>query len=331
MALLVQKLILCNNMSDSSDLWLPSKIDAKTNFWCNFFCLVATDLCRDRLMEDVGVNYEPNPVEEMLRPRWRNARAAHRGDLIPTSTSADRRGADRPAPSAPANQRPPPGRASSAHRVPRRRLPSGRAREQRSAGPVPVDVRPPQWAKPYYKVVALVDGRPLSVYDGVTEYSIGQTIMHPTGEDHRGGLYVSPTVEGCLRRDMDMFPSESVLLGAPRAIAKVLAWNHTRAAEPVRYGTKLAFTYVRTAELLPYPASWPQNNDDRRVLQNQARPVNINEAEIRMPHHVRHDPSERIGPVSRTEALLRAQATTINLEEEVAKMERQLAQRLAGS
>lgn len=98
MALLVQKLILCNNMSDSSDLWLPSKIDAKTNFWCNFFCLVATDLCRDRLMEDVGVNYEPNPVEEMLRPRWRNARAAHRGDLIPTSTSADRRGADRPAP-----------------------------------------------------------------------------------------------------------------------------------------------------------------------------------------------------------------------------------------
>jgi len=102
-----------------------------------------------------------------------------------------------------------------------------------------------------------------------------------------------------------LLQGKSVLLGAPRAIAKVLAWNHTRAAEPVRYGTKLAFTYVRTAELLPYPASWPQNNDDRRVLQNQARPVNINEAEIRMPHHVRHDPSERIGPVSRTEALLR--------------------------
>eukprot|EP00854_Cymbomonas_tetramitiformis_P003621 gene3621-4553_t len=36
-------------------------------------------------------------------------------------------------------------------------------------------------------VVAMVDGRPMSIYDGRTEYAINQTVMDPLGEDHAGG------------------------------------------------------------------------------------------------------------------------------------------------
>jgi hypothetical protein len=58
------------------------------------------------------------------------------------------------------------------------------------------------------QVVAVVHGVPLSIYDGETEYRVGQTVMHPHGDDHAGGLYVSDSIEGCLRRDAHLFPAE---------------------------------------------------------------------------------------------------------------------------
>jgi hypothetical protein len=27
----------------------------------------------------------------------------------------------------------------------------------------------------------------MSIFDGITEYALGQTVMHPAGEDHSGG------------------------------------------------------------------------------------------------------------------------------------------------
>ena len=96
----------------------------------------------------------------------------------------------------------------------------------------------------------------VSVYDGVTRYTPGTTVCHPAAPDHGGGLYVSPTVEGCLRRDRDVFPAGSKLLTAPRAIARVRCWNPDRQDDPVFYGTKMAFTCVHVDEILPYPTTW---------------------------------------------------------------------------
>jgi len=96
----------------------------------------------------------------------------------------------------------------------------------------------------------------VSIFDGVTRYAPGTTVCHPAAPDHGGGLYVSPTIEGCLRRDANMFPAASALLAAPRAIARVHCWNPDRMHDPVFYGAKLAFTCVHVVEILPYPSTW---------------------------------------------------------------------------
>ena len=143
-------------------------------------------------------------------------------------------------------------------------------------------VLPPWYAKTCYKTVAVVapdDGIDrlgdsleekkkrvsfVSVYDGFTKYAPGTTICHPSRPDHGGGLYVSRTIEGCLRRDRDLFPERSALLHAPRAIAKVRCWNPDRADEPVFYGNKLAFTCVHVDEILPYPTTWVMSEAEKQ-------------------------------------------------------------------
>ena len=152
-------------------------------------------------------------------------------------------------------------------------------------------VMPPWHAKSYYKVVAAVpkgavrastseraaelmrgvagadgggrdfDGTRgsieyVSIYDGVTMYAPGLTVCHPAKDTHGGGLYVAESIEGCLKRDKEMFPAASAMLTAPRAIARVRCWNPDRLEEPVRYGGKLAFTCCHVDEILPYPTTW---------------------------------------------------------------------------
>ena len=70
------------------------------------------------------------------------------------------------------------------------------------------------------------------------------------------GQLVCRYVEGCLRRDANMFPANSAMLNAPRAIARVTCWNPDRMHDPVFYGVKLAFTCVYVEEILPYPSTW---------------------------------------------------------------------------
>lgn len=74
------------------------------------------------------------------------------------------------------------------------------------------------------KVVALIDGVALSVYDGVTQYMPGTTWFQEAQANHDAGIYVYPSYEHCLKRDAESFPTDSVLLNAPRAIAAVLCW-----------------------------------------------------------------------------------------------------------
>jgi hypothetical protein len=152
-------------------------------------------------------------------------------------------------------------------------------------------VLPPWYAKTYYKVVAVVHGDAgsfrgsgggesvaesvaapassrvsfVSVYDGVTEYAPGTTVCHPSRPDHKGGLYVSKTIEGCLRRDRDLFPERSALLHFPRAVARARCWNPDRADDPVFYGSKLAFTCVHVDEILPYPTYLERGRRERGI------------------------------------------------------------------
>jgi hypothetical protein len=86
-----------------------------------------------------------------------------------------------------------------------------------SSAPFVMDsaTQPPWHAKVFYKVVAAIGSSGggeenmayVSIYDGVTRYTPGTAVCHPAAPDHGGGLYVSPTIEGCLRRDANMFPA----------------------------------------------------------------------------------------------------------------------------
>ena len=205
---------------------------------------------------------------------------------------------------------------------------------------------PPPWARVCYKTVAVVGGQHVSVYDGTTAYPVGQTVadrLPPSGEEgHGGGLYVCGSIGDCLRHDAAGFPRSSALRGAPRAIARALAWCESRHEEPQRFGHKTAYPYLlRVLEYLPYPASWA------------ARP--LDELTFPAAGHAAAGPSaaaagqglglgqglgqglaegRRVGlvapvhaptrPQARSDALLRAQTATSELEEDVARMERRL-------
>ena len=239
-------------------------------------------------------------------------------------------------------------------------------------------VLPPWYAKTYYKVVALVkrDGTDagsfrgsgestsrvsfVSVYDGVTEYAPGTTVCHPSRPDHKGGLYVSKTIEGCLRRDRDLFPERSALLHFPRAVARARCWNPDRADHPVFYGSKLAFTCVHVDEILPYPTTWgagDKGEASEASRKRNASSPDANAHKLSYELELSGSPSARSPPSAsarrsparaasgspggspspspssgkdaaraerQSESLLKAQAETVRLEAEVRAMERRL-------
>jgi len=133
---------------------------------------------------------------------------------------------------------------------------SGFTRLRRQDRPRRVIASPPQRARKMFKVVALIDGVALSVYDGVTQYMPGTTWYQEAQANHDAGIYVYPSYEHCLKRDAESFPTDSVLLNAPRAIAAVLCWNEASWAVPVCYGVKCAYSYVHVLHIRPFPLTW---------------------------------------------------------------------------
>eukprot|EP00435_Cladocopium_sp_Y103_P013446 s1112_g3.t1 len=69
----------------------------------------------------------------------------------------------------------------------------------------------------FYKVVALVEGRLLSIYDGVTEYAVGRLLRDRALPKHRGGLYVARSPQEALRATFTL-PQGSKLPWAPRVL-----------------------------------------------------------------------------------------------------------------
>jgi len=54
----------------------------------------------------------------------------------------------------------------------------------------------------FYKQVALVRGRFFSIYDGKTEFRLGETLHQPAKSSHSGGYYVYRSSEEALFADM---------------------------------------------------------------------------------------------------------------------------------
>lgn len=106
----------------------------------------------------------------------------------------------------------------------------------------------------YYKAVALVDGRLLSIYDGDTEYRVGETLSEPAHQGHGGGYYAYATPEQAALADV---PSDSTLRDAPRVIIRVRGEGSY-----CRYdGDKLSFSRLTPLEIVGVPdvdyGLWP--------------------------------------------------------------------------
>lgn len=70
----------------------------------------------------------------------------------------------------------------------------------------------------YYKLVAVVENRYLSIFDGETEYEIGKTLIEEVYPDFEGGFYVYKTIE---EAEDAVFPHDSKLRKAPKAVLKM--------------------------------------------------------------------------------------------------------------
>jgi len=94
----------------------------------------------------------------------------------------------------------------------------------------------------YYKAVAVVDGRYLSIFDGVTEYVIGQELKQAARQDHSGGYYVYASVADAQSVSV---PDRSKLSDAPRVILRIKAEGTY-----CRYENKLAFSRITPVEVV---------------------------------------------------------------------------------
>lgn len=54
----------------------------------------------------------------------------------------------------------------------------------------------------YYKIVAKVTGKYYSIYDGKTEFSLGQTLYQKAISSHQGGFYVYNTPQEAIYAHM---------------------------------------------------------------------------------------------------------------------------------
>ena len=72
-----------------------------------------------------------------------------------------------------------------------------------------------------YKVVAVKDDKYLSLYDGVTQYKIGERLEQTAKQGHKGGYYVMYNICDCMEGNIPL-PTNAVLRRWPhRAILRV--------------------------------------------------------------------------------------------------------------
>eukprot|EP00873_Tetraselmis_striata_P002012 jgi/Tetstr1/422276/TSEL_013120.t2 len=141
---------------------------------------------------------------------------------------------------------------------------SGFTRLRRQDRPRRVIASPPQRARKMFK------------------YMPGTTWYQEAQANHDAGIYVYPSYEHCLKRDAESFPTDSVLLNAPRAIAAVLCWNEASWAVPVCYGVNARQQkQVRNATFAPGPVTLIRRQVTTLTLEDEVAQMEAQLTKIR--------------------------------------------------
>jgi len=119
----------------------------------------------------------------------------------------------------------------------------------------------PAFARSYYKVVAVMPTanserlRLVSIYDGSTEYALGEITSPPEG------CWVCPDLLTCIQHASKL-PYGCRMHDAPRAIVQARCWGEAPAAaagHPTDTATKLCFASILPLALIPYTAAAQPN------------------------------------------------------------------------
>ena len=104
-----------------------------------------------------------------------------------------------------------------------------------------------------FKFVAIDDaGRFVSIFNGTTEYKVGQTVSQEVRAGHKSGLYVCESILDLLK--VGPLPSRSAMARAPWAVMEGVAWG-----SKLRYNelgsSKVAITHIVPMKFVDFPDS----------------------------------------------------------------------------
>ena len=102
----------------------------------------------------------------------------------------------------------------------------------------------------YYKLVAKVDSKFYSIYDGKTEYIIGKPMVQKAMSGYKGGYYCYGSAKEAIFADIPF--KEGGLFIAPRTVLKCICWG-----DFVCYGSgKMAFSNLMPVADLGLPVGY---------------------------------------------------------------------------
>ena len=116
------------------------------------------------------------------------------------------------------------------------------------AGPLPIASSEGSKRATFYKVVAVVDGKFFSIFDGRTMYKLSKVTAPPNG------CWVCPSLSAVLHHATRL-PLRSALLDVPRAILRVSGWKEFHLPIPDGHASnhsKTLVTHVLPLDVLPY-------------------------------------------------------------------------------
>jgi len=192
--------------------------------------------------------------------------------------------------------------------------------------------------KYYFKMVAKLGDRYLSIFDGKTEYSLGQILHEPCEPNHGGGYYVYPTMKQAVFADIPH--NKDGLYMAPRTILVCICWG-----DYVEYGNgKIAFSYICPTKELPLDRGYIATKTARRQIEdtkenNNAKPdgkslllKNVKEKliSIALPNKINGKKINKNDPIVRKKLLENKTGTSLLrdqndvLEKEIMMMEERL-------
>eukprot|EP00742_Colponemidia_sp_Colp-10_P009571 GILJ01010448.1.p1 GENE.GILJ01010448.1~~GILJ01010448.1.p1 ORF type:complete len:243 (+),score=24.36 GILJ01010448.1:71-730(+) len=168
-------------------------------------------------------------------------------------------------------------------------------------------------------MAAKVGGRFFSIYDGVTEFVLGETLHQPAQPGHKGGYYVYASPQEALYADIPY--RRGGLFVAPRVVLRVLAWGPF-----VIYDSgKLSFSYVCPVEEIAVPRGYLVTRSARRGVARRESVASRGTAARPPSAALRPSTATQVTGIAGALHAERIRRENETLEEEIARLEHTLA------